>query len=289
MNQIIQLLFNGLTLGAIYGLVALGLTLVYGVLHIPNFAHGALYMVGGYVAYTLVNKLGLEYWWAMLGAGAVVALLAMLMQALVFVPLRKAPELYDMIGAIGVMLFLEATAQFIWGADFHRLPTPYGQVLEIAGMPFPLQRLLIVVAALFLVVLLHLFLTRSVTGSTIMAMAQEPQGAALVGIDARRVTYLVFAISGVLAAVAATLYAPINLLYPTMGNLVIVKAFVIIILGGMGSFPGAILGGLIIGMAESFGGFYVSSDYKDIIAFVLLVAILSVRPQGLLTHGLRGA
>jgi branched-chain amino acid transport system permease protein len=92
MNQIIQLLFNGLTLGAIYGLVALGLTLVYGVLHIPNFAHGALYMVGGYVAYTLVNKLGLEYWWAMLGAGAVVALLAMLMQALVFVPLRKAPE-----------------------------------------------------------------------------------------------------------------------------------------------------------------------------------------------------
>lgn len=289
MDQIIQLLFNGLTLGAIYGLVALGLTLVYGVLHVPNFAHGALYMVGGYVAYTLVNKLGLEYWWAMLGAGAVVALLAMLMQALVFAPLRKAPELYDMIGAIGVMLFLEATAQFIWGADFHRLPTPYGQVLEIAGMPFPLQRLLIVVAALFLVVLLHLFLTRSVTGSTILAMAQEPQGAALVGIDARRVTYLVFAISGVLAAVAATLYAPINLLYPTMGNLVIVKAFVIIILGGMGSFPGAILGGLIIGMAESFGGFYVSSDYKDIIAFVLLVAILSVRPQGLLTHGLRGA
>jgi branched-chain amino acid transport system permease protein len=289
MDQIIQLLFNGLTLGAIYGLVALGLTLVYGVLHVPNFAHGALYMVGGYVAYTLVNKLGLEYWWAMLGAGGVVALLAMLMQALVFAPLRRAPELYNMIGAIGVMLFLEATAQFIWGADFHRLPTPYGQVLEIAGMPFPLQRLLIVVAVLFLVVLLHLFLTRSVTGSTILAMAQDPQGAALVGIDAQRVTYLVFAISGVLAAVAATLYAPINLLYPTMGNLVIVKAFVIIILGGMGSFPGAILGGLIIGIAESFGGFYVSSDYKDIIAFVLLVAILSVRPQGLLTHRVRGA
>jgi len=287
MDQIVQLLFNGLTLGAIYGLVALGLTMVYGVLHIPNFAHGALYMVGGYVAYTLISKLGLGYWWAMLGAGTTVALLGMLMQALVFAPLRKAPELYDMIGAIGVMLFLESAAQLIWGAGFHRLPTPYGQVLQIAGMPFPLQRVLIIAAAFVLVSVLHLFLTRTVTGSTILALAQDPQGAALVGIDARRVTYLVFAISGALAAVAAVLYAPINLLYPTMGGLVIVKAFVIIILGGMGSFPGAILGGLIIGMAESFGGFYVSTDYKDIIAFVLLVVVLSVRPQGLLTQGAR--
>lgn len=105
------------------------------------------------------------------------------------------------------------------------------------------------------------------------------------GIDAKRVTLLVFAISGALAAIAAVLYAPINLVYPSMGHLVITKAFVIIILGGMGSFPGAIVGGLIIGLAESFGGFYFSTDYKDLIAFVLLVVILSVRPQGLFTKG----
>ena len=104
------------------------------------------------------------------------------------------------------------------------------------------------------------------------------------GIDATRVTLLVFAISGALAAIAAVLYAPINLVYPSMGNLVITKAFVIIILGGMGSFPGAIVGGLIIGLAESFGGFYFSTDYKDIIAFVLLVVIMSLRPQGLFTQ-----
>jgi len=142
---------------------------------------------------------------------------------------------------------------------------------------------LIIAGAFGLMALLHLFLNHTVLGSTIIAMAQNRDGAALVGIDAGRVTLLVFAISGALAAVAAMLYAPINLVYPAMGNLVITKAFVIIILGGMGSFPGAIVGGLIIGMAESFGGFYFSTDYKDIIAFVLLVVILSFRPQGLFT------
>ena len=113
------------------------------------------------------------------------------------------------------------------------------------------------------------------------AREEDRDGAALVGIDATRVTLLVFAISGALAAVAAVLYSPINLVYPAMGHLVITKAFVIIILGGMGSIPGAIVGGLIIGFAESFGAYYISTDYKDIIAFVLLVVILSLRPQGL--------
>jgi branched-chain amino acid transport system permease protein len=194
-----------------------------------------------------------------------------------------------MIAAIGIMLFLEAGAQALFGADFHRMPTPYGQVVEVFGLTAPLQRLLIIAGAFGLMVLLHLFLNHTVLGSTIVAMAQNRDGAALVGIDATRVTLLVFAISGALAAIAAVLYAPINLVYPSMGNLVITKAFVIIILGGMGSFPGAIVGGLIIGMAESFGGFYFSTDYKDIIAFVLLVVILSFRPQGLFTpKGARG-
>ncbi|RZJ84481.1 MAG: branched-chain amino acid ABC transporter permease, partial [Massilia sp.] len=141
--------------------------------------------------------------------------------------------------------------------------------------------------AFALMLALHLFLRKTTTGATIIAMAQNRDGAALVGIDANRVAMMTFAISGVLAAVAATLYAPINLVYPSMGNLVITKAFVIIVLGGMGSVPGAILGGLIIGFAESFGAFYISTDYKDIIAFVLLVVVLSVRPQGLFTTGAR--
>jgi branched-chain amino acid transport system permease protein len=278
-----QQFLNGLTVGGVYSLVALGLTLVYGVLHVPNFAHGAFYMAGAFAGYYLMTALGVNYWLAMAGAAIIVALIAILAERLVFYPLRNAPELHDMIAAIGILLFLEAGAQAVFGADFHRMPTPYGQVVQVFGLTAPVQRLLIIGGAFGLMVLLHLFLNHTVMGSTIVAMAQNRDGAALVGIDSRRVTMLVFAISGALAGVAAVLYAPINLVYPAMGNLVITKAFVIIILGGMGSFPGAIVGGLIIGLAESFGGFYFSTDYKDIIAFVLLVVILSFRPQGLFT------
>ena len=284
----LQQLLNGLVVGGVYSLVALGLTLVYGILHIPNFAHGAFYMVGAFAGFYLMTALGVNYWLAMLGAAAVVAVVAMLTQVLVFQPLRNAPELHDMIAAIGILLFLEAGTQLLFGADFLRMPTPYGQIVHMFGLTAPFQRLLIVVGAFALMVLLHLFLNHTVMGSTIVAMAQNRDGAMLVGIDTRRTTLLVFAISGALAAVAAVLYAPINLVYPSMGNLVITKAFVIIILGGMGSFPGAIVGGLIIGLAESFGGFYFSTDYKDIIAFVLLVMILSLRPHGLFpARGLR--
>ena len=287
MEFFLQQVLNGLTVGGVYSLVALGLTLVYGILHVPNFAHGAFYMVGAFASFHLMTRLGLNYWVAMAGSALCVALLAALAERLVFHPLRHASGLHPMIAAIGLLLFLEAGVQAIWGADFHRMPTPYGGIVEIGGVTAPVQRLLIIAAAFGLMVALHLFLTRTVAGSTIVAMAQNRDGASLVGIDANRVAMLTFAISGVLAAVAATLYAPINLVYPAMGNLVITKAFVIIILGGMGSVPGAIVGGLIIGFAESFGAFYLSTDYKDIIAFALLVVILSLRPQGLFTKGAR--
>jgi branched-chain amino acid transport system permease protein len=283
----LQQVLNGLTLGGVYSLVALGLTLVYGILHVPNFAHGAFYMAGAFVAFYLISSFGLHYWVAMAGAAAAVALIAVLSERLVFHPLRNAPYLHHMIASIGILLFLEAGAQALWGADFHRMQTPYTEVLSFAGLSLPAQRILIIVAAFVLVGLLQLFLKKTITGATIVAMAQNRDGAALVGIDANRVAMLTFAISGALAGMAAVLYAPINLVYTSMGNLVITKAFVIIVLGGMGSVPGAIVGGLIIGFAESFGAFYISTDYKDIIAFVLLVVILSFRPEGLFSKGAR--
>jgi len=283
----LQQVLNGLTLGGVYSLVALGLTLVYGILHVPNFAHGAFYMAGAFVAFYLISSLGMHYWVAMAGAAAAVALIAVLSERLVFHPLRNAPYLHHMIASIGILLFLEAGAQALWGADFHRMQTPYTDVLSFAGLSLPAQRILIIVAAFVLVGLLQLFLKKTITGATIVAMAQNRDGAALVGIDANRVAMLTFAISGALAGMAAVLYAPINLVYTSMGNLVITKAFVIIVLGGMGSVPGAIVGGLIIGFAESFGAFYISTDYKDIIAFVLLVVILSFRPEGLFSKGAR--
>jgi branched-chain amino acid transport system permease protein len=287
LSNFLQQVVNGLTLGGVYSLVALGLTLVYGILHVPNFAHGAFYMAGAFASFHLMSKYGFNYWVAMAGSALIVAVLSTIAERLVFHPLRHHQGLHPMIAAIGMMLFLEAGAQAIWGADFHRMESPYPGIVEMGGVIVQWQRLLIIGAAFVLMVALHLFLTRTVMGSTVIAMAQNRDGASLVGIDANRVAMLTFAISGVLAAVAASLYSPINLVYPAMGNLVITKAFVIIILGGMGSVPGAIVGGLIIGFAESFGAFYISSDYKDIIAFVLLVVILSVRPQGLFAKGVR--
>jgi len=287
LNLFFQQILNGLTLGSVYGLVALGLTLVYGILHVPNFSHGALYMVGAYAAWVLMVSVGVNYWLAMLGAGVVVAIISVLCERLVFNPLRHAPPIHDKIAAIGILLFLEAVVQAIWGADFQRMPAPYPGVISFMGLFMPIQRVLIVVGAIVLMLGLHFFLKRTTTGATIIAMAQDREGAFLVGIDANKVSMITFAIAGFLAAVAAALFAPINLVYPGMGHLVIMKAFVIIVLGGMGSIPGAIVGGMIIGFAESFGAFYVSTNYKDLIAFSLLVIILSLRPQGLFTKGMR--
>lgn len=285
MEILVQQLFNGLTIGSVYALVALGLTLVYGILHIPNFAHGALYMMGGYITLMMMVQYGLHYWLAILVSVFVVGLIGVLMERLVFYPLRHAPPIHDKIAAIGILLFLEAFAQFVWGADYQTMPTPYGQVIQLFGLTFTMQRLLIIIAAIAVMVLLYLFLKKTYTGASIIAMSQDRDGANLVGINTNRVAMLTFLISGGLAAIASSLAAPINLVFPGMGQLVILKAFVIIILGGMGSIPGAIIGGYILGFSESLGATYISNDYKDIIAFILLVVILSVKPTGLFAKG----
>jgi branched-chain amino acid transport system permease protein len=281
MELLIQQLLNGLTIGSVYSLVALGLTLVYGILHIPNFAHGALYMMGGYVTLTMMNQAGLPYWLAIIISMIAIGLLGVLMERLVFYPLRDAPPLHDKIAAIGILLFLEAFAQFVWGADYQTMSTPYGNVINVLGLTLTMQRVLIIVSTIVIMVLLYFFLKKTFIGASIIAMSQNREGANLVGINTNKVAMMTFMISGSLAALAASLASPINLVFPGMGHLVILKAFVIIILGGMGSIPGAIIGGYILGFSESLGATYISNDYKDIIAFVILVIILTVKPTGL--------
>ncbi|MBB6450877.1 branched-chain amino acid transport system permease protein [Geomicrobium halophilum] len=285
MDVLAQQLFNGLTIGSVYSLVALGLTLVYGILHIPNFAHGALYMVGGYVTLMTMTTLGLPYFVAMFMSILVVGGIAVLMERLVFHQLRHSPPIHDKIAAIGLLLFLETLVQLIWGADYRSMTTPFDDIVSFLGITVTTQRILIVVAAVLVMIALHLFLKKTMIGAAIIAMSQNREGAFLQGINANRVAMLTFFISGGLAAIAASISSPINLVYPGMGHLVILKAFVIIIIGGMGSVPGAIIGGYILGFSESLGATFISSDYSDIIAFVLLVAILTVKPQGLFAKG----
>ncbi|WP_456279192.1 branched-chain amino acid ABC transporter permease [Bacillus sp. AK128] len=287
MDILIQQIFNGLTIGSVYSLVALGLTLVYGILHIPNFAHGALYMVGGYVTLMFMESFGFHYWLAIFFSIIVIGLLGVVMERLVFNPLRHAPPIHDKIAAIGMLLFLEALVQLVWGAEYRRMISPYDKVVEFLGLTVTIQRLLIVFTAILVMVLLYLFLKKTMTGAAIIAMSQNREGAFLVGINANKVAMITFFISGALAAIASSIASPINLVFPGMGHLVILKAFVIIIIGGMGSIPGAIIGGYIIGFSESLSATFISNDYKDLIAFLLLVVILTIRPKGLFVKGVQ--
>lgn len=281
MHLFLQELVNGLVLGSIYALVALGLALVYGTMRIPNFAHGHLYMLGAYAALFGVTVLHVGYWPAMLLAALVLAAVGVVLERLVFRPLRRGPEVNVVIAAVGVLFFLQALAQAAFGADFRVLPTPYDDAVHVFGLTATKQQLIVIAAAAVLMAGLFLFLKRTLLGATIEAVAQDPEGAALVGIDADRVAAIVFGLSAALAAVAATLIASINLIYPAMGFPVLLKAFAIIVLGGMGSVTGAVAGAFVLAFAESFGATYISTSYQDVIAFGVLVLILTARPTGL--------
>lgn len=287
MDLFVQQLVNGLTLGSIYCLVALGLTLIYGIMEVPNFAHGHLYMIGAYVTLFSMTLYGLNYWLSSLLAGIVLGIMGVLMERVVFHPLRHAPSSNKFIAAVGAMMFLEASARVLWGSDFRSMPAIYDQVILIGGIRVTEQRIIIIAAAILLMLGLNLFLKKTILGSSIEATAQSREGAGQVGIDVNSVAMLTFGIASFLAAVAAALAGPIFLVFPSMGALIIMKAFVIIVIGGMGSIPGAILGGYILGIAESMGATYLSTDYKDIAAFLVLILILAVKPTGLFAEGKR--
>lgn len=287
MNLFIQQVVNGLTLGSIYCLVALGLTLIYGIMEVPNFAHGHLYMVGAYVTFFMMTLYKVNYWLSALISAVVLAVLGVILERLVFHPLRNAPSSNKFIAALGAMMFLEAGARVLWGSDFRSIPAVYDKVMIIGGIRVTEQRIIVICSAVVLMVALNLFLKKTIIGCSIEAMAQSRDGAFLMGIDVNKVAILTFIVASVLAGAAATLAGPIFLVYPSMGALIIMKAFVIIVIGGMGSIPGAVIGGYILGMTESMGATYISTDYKDLVAFVVLVIILSIRPSGLFAEGAR--
>ncbi len=282
-----QQMVNGIMLGSVYSLVALGLTLIYGILHIPNFAHGHMYMWAAFTSLFLVLIYHTNYWVALALAMIVLGLAGAGIERVIYRPLREAPHVNSFIAAIGLLLILESLSLIFFGADFRRFPSTYDQSMQIFGVAVTRQRLIVIGAAALLILLLQLFLKRTWLGATIEAVAQNPEGAKLVGISTDRVSSLTFAIGTALAAAAATLIAPIFLVYPTMGAMPNLKAFVVIIIGGMGSIPGAVIGGYMLGLIEALGGGYISTAYKDIFAFGALVTFLTFRPMGLFGKGVR--
>ncbi|MBB3664653.1 MULTISPECIES: branched-chain amino acid ABC transporter permease [Prauserella salsuginis group] len=287
MTLFIQQLFDGLALGGVYCLAAIGLTLIFGVLRIPNLAHGTLYMLGAYVTYFFLVTVGVPYVAAIGLAAVVLAVIGVLLERIVFHPLRNAPHTHHMIAAVGAMFFFQAVAQAIWGADFRRMESPISGSVTILGAQISWQRIVIVVTAVIVLGLLTWFIKRSIHGQTIEAIEQDRTGSSLVGISPSRVSMLTFGLAAALATVAAGLVAPINLLAPTMGDALSLKVFAIIILGGLGSLPGAIVGGFTLALAEVMTSTYVSAAAGEGIAFVVIVLVLAIRPTGLFARAVQ--
>jgi len=261
-------------------MVALGLTLIFGILDISHFAHGHLYMIGAYLLYIVMVLGGINYWIALIICMAALAVGGVIVERLVYRPLRGQPHINTFIAAIGLILMLETLVRGIEPKALS-VPKPIDKTLQFAGISMEAQRLIVIIGAIVLIILLQLFIKRTRMGTAIEAVAQDREGASLVGINVNRISALTFAIATALAAAAAVLMAPLAFVSPEMGSVLILKAFVIVVIGGLGSIKGAIVGGYLLGIVEAMAIAYISSAYKDVFAFAVLIIILAIRPTGL--------
>jgi branched-chain amino acid transport system permease protein len=299
MDIFIQQVINGLTLGAVYAVVALGYTMVYGIIQLINFAHGEVVMFGAMVAFSVISALapiGLPPLLIVLVATAcaipVCMLLGYAMERLAYRPLRGAPRLAPLITAIGVSIILQHTAMMIWS----RNPLAFPQIIKphtyfIAGAAITDVQIAILAISVTMMAGLAVLVYRTRLGAAMRATAQNPQVAALMGIDANRVVAFTFVVGSGLAAVAGVMVASYyGIAHYTMGSQLGLKAFCAAVLGGIGNVPGAMLGGVLLGVVEALGAGYIGdltgdvfgSNYQDVFAFIVLIAVLVLRPSGLL-------
>ena len=290
MSTFVQQLVNGLSLGSIYALIALGYTMVYGILRLINFAHGDVYMVGAYVGYYgSVRFRGLTPSYPraiaiMFLSMAVCALLGVAIERFAYRPVRGAAKMTSLITAIGVSLLLENGGQLLFGADPKFFPSnaPHTE-FNVANVRITSEQLTVFVVSIGLTILLLFFIQRTRTGKAMRAVSFNLDAAKLMGISTDRIIAITFALGSAFAAAAGVLVAmAIPKIDPLMGIMSGLKAFVAAVLGGIGNVPGALLGGLIIGIAEVFTVGYLSPTYRDAIAFAILIGILLFRPQGIL-------
>ncbi|MCA0240823.1 MAG: branched-chain amino acid ABC transporter permease [Proteobacteria bacterium] len=279
-----QIVTSGLAMGAIYALIALGYAFVWNTMAIVNFAAGEFVTFAAYIfVATFVTALGFPFLLALVCAALAMALLGALFSRVVFARLQKQRPLVAIIATVGFGLFLKEMAHILYGPEPLMYPGPLGaKMITLLGVKIGLQQLLILAVVLVLMVLQHWVLQRSMIGKVMRAVAADRDTAALMGIPVQKVLAGTFAYSSVLAALAGILLAPLFFVTTEMGTLVGLKGFVAMIIGGFGSIPGAILGGLLLGLCENLGAYWISSTYKDVIAFGLLLVFLAVRPQGLL-------
>lgn len=282
-----QQFVNGVFLGSIYALFAMGYTLVFGVLDLLNLAHQAVFMLGAFTGWMLVTTFGWPLWAGVVGAIAAGAVLGLVIERVAFAPLRRRPDAHfaGLISSIALAIVLVAGALGVFGPDTVRFaPETFpGTRLQLAGASISLLQLVILVTALAMMLGLSWLVASSRLGRAMRAVAENPDAARVLGVNTERVTMITFMLSSALGAAAGILFAlAFNSIRVEMGLAIELKGLAVIILGGMGSLPGAMLGGLFLGLAEVFSVARIGSGWRDAVAFGLLFAILLLRPQGLL-------
>lgn len=280
--DLIQQLFNGLVIGSIYTLVALGLTIIFGILGIAHFAHGSVAMFGGYLTFFFISSLGLGLFPAMALAMAVGALLGVGLERVAYYPVRNAPPINAFIIALGLTLIIEKSNLIVFGVDQIIIPTGFNRVFNIGGVTLPELRIYILAIAAALVVALTILIQKTWMGMAVRAVAQNRPAAVLMGINVNAVSMFVFGLSSALGVAAGVLVGALFAIAPGVSGGLVVKGFAVLILGGLGSIPGAIVGGLVLGVSETFASAFISSAYKDVIAFLLMIGVLLVKPEGLM-------
>ncbi len=282
----LQHLINGVYIGSIYAIIALGYTMVYGIAKMLNFAHGDVIMVGAFMSYTVTSSMGLSVIPSILIAMVICTLIGVIIEGLAYRPLRGTSNLAVLITAIGVSYFLQNAAQLIWGPaeiGFKRIVNVPPIVLFGGGLRISAEVLVTLAAAVVIMVGLTLFVNKTQTGKAMRAVSEDRDAAQLMGINVNRTISITFAIGSALAAVAGVLLcSKVQSVWPTVGSMPGIRAFTAAVFGGIGSIPGAMLGGMILGLIETMTGAYISTQFSDAIVFMVLIIVLLVKPAGLL-------
>jgi branched-chain amino acid transport system permease protein len=277
-----QQLTNGLVLGSIYALSALGFTLIFGAARVVNFAYGEMLMLGAFATLMLMNLFDIGFFLALPVAMAILAAVNVLAYLVVVRPVMRRSEMQVLLVTTGLLYVLHDLAIAAWGTDPRQMDMGVDGVVELGDVIVTNQRLVVVAMMLVLVAALYWILYRLRIGKALRAVAQNRAGAQAIGLNVDRVVGFAFAVSGALACAAGALLGALYAVDPTMGGAPLLKSFVIVIFGGLGSVPGAILGGLAIGMIETLAGSYISFGLKDVFTFLIMIAVLLFRPAGLL-------
>ena len=279
---------NGLVLGGTYALLGIGLTLIFGLMNLVNFAHGELYTLGAYATFAALTLGGLNFFAAVAAAIVVGALAGALCERVLLRPLRDESIDTTMLVMIGLWIVLQNGELLAWGGVARSIPHPFPTAPIVVGpVGIAPLRLFVVVTALALIGAAWLLIQRTRLGTAMRATFQDRETAALMGVRIGRIHTATFAFGSALAAAAGALLGPIFLAYPSMGDLASLKAFSVVILGGLGNLPGATIGGLLLGIAEELGAGYVSSGYRDAVGFVIIILVLLFRPSGLFARSER--